>query len=101
MTDKITDLQQLVSLSREMLEKAESESWDELFVLEEKRRALLGLFFSVPVQQEYAGEVSEGIQSIMAIDRNIMELGLGKKLELEQALHQIDQGKKAVKAYNS
>ncbi|MGZ8223926.1 MAG: flagellar protein FliT [Methylobacter sp.] len=101
MTDKVTDLQQLVSLSRAMLEKAESEFWDELFVLEEKRRALLGLFFSEPVQQEYAGEVSVGIQSIMVIDRKIMELGLEKKLELEQALQQIDQGKKAVKAYTA
>lgn len=84
-----------------MLKKAESEFWDELFVLEVKRRELIELFFSEPVQQEYAEEVSVGIQSIMAIDRNIMELGLGKKLELEHALQQIDQGKKAVKAYNS
>lgn len=82
-----------------MLEKAESESWDELFVLEEQRRALIGLFFSEPVQQQYAEDVSVGIQSIMTIDRKLMELGLRKKLELEQTLHQIDQGKKAVKAY--
>jgi Flagellar protein FliT len=98
MTDKAIDLQQLIALSRTMLEKAREESWDDVFVLETERSELIRLFFSEPVRQEYADTVADGIQTIMAMDRDIMALGALKKLDLAQAL---DQGKKAVKAYTS
>jgi hypothetical protein len=101
MTDKAIDLQQLISLSRTMLEKAREESWDEVFALEAARSELIPLFFSAPVQQDYAAAVAAGIQSIMAIDRDIMALGILKKLDLAQTLKKMDQGKKAVKAYTS
>lgn len=101
MTDKTIDLQQLIDLSRTMLEKAREESWDDVFVLETERSELIRLFFSEPVRQEYADTVAAGIQTIMAIDRDIMALGSLKKLDLAQALQALDQGKKAIKAYTS
>ncbi|MGZ8918367.1 MAG: flagellar protein FliT [Methylobacter sp.] len=101
MTDKTQDLQQLITLSRTMLGKAREESWDDVFVLETERSELIRLFFSEPVRQEYADTVAAGIQTIMAIDRDIMALGSLKKLDLAQALQALDQGKKAVKAYTS
>jgi hypothetical protein len=101
MTDKALDLQQLISLSRAMLEKAREESWDEVFVLETERNALIRLFFSEPVQQADAETVASGIQTIMAIDHDIMALGALKKLDLVQILQAMEQGKKAVKAYTS
>ena len=101
MTDKAIELQQLISLSRTMLEKAREEFWDDVFVLEAARCELLGLFFLEPVQQEYAEAVATGIQSMMAIDRDIMALGALKRLDLAQTLQAMDQGKKAVKAYTS
>jgi hypothetical protein len=101
MTDKAIDLQQLIALSRTMLEKAREESWDDVFVLETERSELIRLFFLEPVQQEYAEAVAAGIQAMMAIDRDIMALGSLKKLDLAQTLQAIEQGKKAVKAYTS
>ena len=101
MTDKAQDLQQLLSLSRAMLEKAREESWDEVFVLETERNELIRLFFSEPVQQADAEAVAAGIQAIMAIDRDIMALGALKRLDLAQTLQAMEQGKKAVKAYTS
>ena len=101
MTDKAQDLQQLISLSRTMLEKAREESWDEVFVMEMERSELLRLFFLEPIQQAYADTVAAGIQSIMAIDSDLMTLGALKRLELAQTLKAMDQGKKAVKAYTS
>lgn len=101
MTDKTEDLQQLISLSRIMLEKAREESWDDVFALEEERSELIRLFFLEPVQQGDADAVAAGIQAIMAIDRNIMALGSLKRLDLAQILQTMEQGKKAVKAYTS
>jgi hypothetical protein len=101
MTDKAQDLQQLISLSRTILEKAREESWDDVFVLEAERSTLIRLFFLEPVQQAYADTVAVGIQSMMAIDRDIMALGALKRFDLAQTLQTMDQGKKAVKAYTS
>jgi len=99
MTDKAIELQQLISMSRIMLDKARQASWDEVFALEEQRRELINAFFLEPIPQVHAKIVSDGIQAIMAIDNNIMTLGELKRQELGQALQIMDQGKKAVKAY--
>jgi len=102
MADKANELQQLIAMSRTMLDKAKEESWDEVFVLEEKRRELIGAFFSEPAQPAaYSEIVSDGIQAIMAIDHDIMALGAAKRLALAEELQKVDQGKKAVKAYTS
>ena len=101
MTDKIQDLQQLISLSRTMQEKARDESWDEVFVLETERSELIRLFFLEPVQQAYADAVAAGIRSIMEIDQDTMALGALKRFELAQTLQTMGQGKKAVKAYTT
>ena len=101
MTNKAQDLQQLISLSRTMLEKAREEFWDGVFVLEAERSELIRLFFLEPVQQDHAEAVAAGIQSMMAINRDIIALGMLKKLDLAQTMQKMDQGKKAVKAYTT
>ena len=101
MTDKAQALQQLISLSRTMLEKAREESWDDVFGLEAERSELIRLFFLEPVQQAYADAVAAGIQAMLAIDRDLMALGVLKRFALAQTLQTMDQGKKAVKAYTS
>jgi hypothetical protein len=101
MTDKTQDLQQLISLSRTMQEKARDESWDDVFVLETERSELIRLFFLEPVQPMYADAVAAGIRSIMEIDQDTMALGALTRFDLAQTLQTMDQGKKAVKAYTS
>lgn len=100
-TDPLIDLEQLLALSLSMLEKAVEQSWDELCVLEARRRELLELFLLKPVAPDCAAAIAAGIQTIMAIDRDIMTLSELKKLDLAQTLQTLDQGKKAVKAYTS
>lgn len=101
MSEKLADLQQLIALSRLMQEQAQSESWDEVIRLEAIRREQISAFFKTPVEIEKAGPVSEGIQLIMAIDHDILALGCAEKLQLERALRQMMEGKKAVKAYSA
>jgi hypothetical protein len=101
MSDKSDNLQKLISLSRAMLQLAESGSWDDVSKMEADRRELLYTYFLTPVQAELNRTVSEGIRTIIAIDQDIMELGRAEKVEIEQTLLQLEQGKKAVKAYSS
>jgi len=101
MTDKAQDIQQLISLSQAMLEKAREESWDDVSVLEAERSELIRLFFLEPIQQVYTDAVSAGIESILAIDSDLIKLGELKRFEFAQILQNMDQGKKAVKAYTS
>jgi Flagellar protein FliT len=101
MTDKAQDLQQLIALSQAMLEKAREDSWDDVVDLEAERNELIELFFLEPVQQECAEAVAVGIQAIIAMDVDIMELGALKKLDLVEILQKMEMGKKAVQAYGS
>ena len=80
MTDKTQDLQQLISLSRTMLEKAREESWDDVFVLEAERSELIRLFFLEPVQQAYAEAVAAGIQSMHGDRSGYYGIGSVKKV---------------------
>lgn len=101
MTDKAQDLQQLIALSRTMLEKAREDFWDDVVDLEAERSGLIEAFFLEPVQQEYAEMVDIGIRAIIDIDINIIELGALKKLGIVDILQKMEQGKKAVMAYGS
>jgi hypothetical protein len=99
MTDKIDDLQRLISMSRTMLEKAREGAWDRVHVQEAERSELILRFFSEPVQHEYAEAVADGVKTIIAINRDILALGASSRNSLAQTLQNIDQGKKAIKAY--
>jgi hypothetical protein len=101
MTDQAQDLDQLISLSRTMLEKAREESWDDVVILEAKRNELIKLFFIEPIEPTNADTVAGGIQSMISINTDIIALGELKRFDLTQALQNLDQGKKAVKAYTS
>ena len=101
MPDITINLQQIILLSQSMLKKAKNESWDDVFVLEKDRRKLINIFLSTVVKPEHEQKVAEGIESVIAIDNEMMTLGQLKKLVLTQMLQTMGQGKKAVKAYTS
>jgi hypothetical protein len=99
MTDKAADLQQLISLSQTILEKARQDLWDEVGILETERSELIELFFSEPIEPKDTEAVGAGIQAILAMDRDTMALGSLTMVNLSETLHKFEQGKKAVKAY--
>ncbi len=100
-SDKAPELEQLIALSQAMLENAEAERWDDLMVLEVERRELLERFFSEPIQQDDTEVIANAIHSILSIDEKILELGVAKRFDILQILQDLDQGKKAIKAYTS
>jgi hypothetical protein len=101
MADKAQDLQQLIALSQAMLKKAQEALWEDVIVLEVERNEQIKLFFSEPVRKEDAEAVAEAIQLILSIDKQVTELGALRRFDILQILQDLDQGKKAVKAYTS
>jgi hypothetical protein len=101
MADKAQELQQLIVLSRAILNKAQEKLWDDVIALEVERRELISLFFSGPVRHEDAEAVASAIRLILSIDGQVVELGAVRRLDILQLLQEMDQGKKAVKAYTS
>lgn len=101
MADHTSGFNQLLNLSEAMLRKAKDGSWDEVMALEAERHSLIKVFFSGPVMPGDAEAVADGIRAILAIDKELMEMGAIKRFDLLQALQEMDQGKKAVKAYTS
>ena len=100
MSCNLTDIEQLVSISRQMLLQARAAAWDDVTRLEKERHNLIGQLFSEPVEESLVDSLSSGIKSVLAIDLDIIALGRVEKNELEQTLRQIEQGKKARKAYD-
>ena len=83
-----------------MLEQAQSDNWEEVSLLEQERQVLLEAYFKKDAQRlddELAIQV--GIETMRELNRQIDVLGLQKKEELAGSLQEINQGKKAVKAY--
>jgi Flagellar protein FliT len=101
MVSKVDELQQLVAFSQAMLTKAQAEQWDDVVALEAERRDLIKHFFSEQVDQAQAEVVASGIKAILAIDEKLMELGALRRFDIMHVLQDMDQGKKAVKAYTS
>ncbi len=101
MADKAQELQQMIVLSQAMLNKAQEALWEDVIALEVERHELIRLFFSVPVLQEDAEAVAVAIRLILSIDEQLKELGAVRRFDILQILQEMDQGKKAVKAYTS
>ncbi len=101
MADKAQELQQIIVLSQAMLNKAQEALWEDVIALEVERHELIRLFFSDPVQEEDTEVVAVGIRLILSIDEQVKELGAVRRFDILQILQEMDQGKKAVKAYTS
>lgn len=101
MSESQPDFGQLITLSEAMLEKAKAGLWAEVIAFEAKRDGLIRLFFSAPVRQDDAEAVASGIQTILAIDKEIIDMGVLERFGLLQILQEMEQGKKAIKAYTS
>jgi Flagellar protein FliT len=101
MNDKHEDLQKILTISDKMLEQAKLALWDEVTELEAIRREWIELFFHESVEAEFISAVKQAIQTILASDEQILALGQVEKHDIGQQIKQLEQGKKAVKAYGS
>ncbi len=91
----------IMSMTQQMREAAEAGEWAKLLDLEPKRRALLGDFFSRPVDPENIFKVQENIKTIMRLDKIITEASQARRDELSAEQADVNHSRKAQKAYAS
>ena len=93
-------MQDIRSMSEQMLRLARDHAWDSLAELEPRRRSLIMQFFETPVSEEDAAEIAATIQDVLDIDREIIERGRKGREGIQQELARIRQGKRVVHAYH-
>lgn len=101
MPGKEDDCQHLIELSRAMLSHAEDQSWDKVMDLETSRRQCIATLFAEPIAPADGETVAKAIQESLLIDQKIKELAEIARFDILQVLQEMEQGKKAIKAYTS
>ena len=100
MTKLITEqkFQNLLNLSRNMLVSAQQDEWDEVTKLEQERLQLMDDFFSSPNNID-SQNLEEGIQSILDINRSLVEMSSTYQGTLQKEMAKADHAHKATTAY--
>lgn len=92
-------LQKIIALSREMLEKARALEWERVAELEVQRKQLVSSCFRHPAHEQEVPAVADGIRQILRINDEITTLGRECKTRLSGELHTQKLGRTASAAY--
>ena len=89
----------ILVLSGEMLDAARAAQWSRLVELETRRRDILQNFFAQGVQVQETEKLQQGIQRVMAMDKEIYTLSQMEKHKVEEKLAGLNKNKSASQAY--
>ncbi len=89
----------IVALSEAMLEAARAEHWDRVTELARRRRSEVERFFTTPVAEHEAAWLSEGIRSVLDLDRELLELVEAGREASSAAVVRLHRGRTAQAAY--
>jgi len=93
----------VISMTDAMRRYAEQQQWDEVSSLAIQRQAQLQLFFSklgtVTIAQRES--IVNNVQQLMAADKLLVSAATEMKAAMAEGLAQINQGRKAVRGYQS
>lgn len=87
-------------MSSRMLDGARAKEWADVAEVETERRKSLEAFFGQPVAADEVEQVREGIERIIATDREIAALGEVERQEFATQLSSLAVGRRARSAYN-
>lgn len=90
----------ILEMSSRMLDQARAKEWTEVAEIEAARRKSLEAFFDQPVDAVEAERVREGIERILATDKEIASLGEVAREGLATQLGGLARGRRAQAAYN-
>jgi len=94
-------LDEIIHLSREMLETARRLEWDKVAELEERRKQLVMECFRGPAPKQDAAEVAAVIKEILNLDQQVTELVEQCQTALGSEIHTHNRGHAATSAYLS
>ncbi|WP_428603349.1 flagellar protein FliT [Sedimenticola sp.] len=92
-------LDQIVLLSQKMLSLAQQGEWDQLTALQQLRDDQIENCFPLDPHGLDERQVSEQIRTILALDKQILQLAGDQQMEIRETLGKLSQGRVATKAY--
>jgi len=90
---------EIVALARRMGEAARAGDWEAVTDLEASRRARIAEYFAAAEGADDAAAVAAGIEALLAIDRDVMELARARMGALGAELNALQTGRRVVQAY--
>ena len=93
--------QQALSMTEDMLQRAQEGDWGALGALEIERRGIIESFFATQVPEQDAPYVADGIRALMALDQQIMALCKVARDDVAHKAGVVSQGRRAEAAYNA
>lgn len=100
-TSRHRQLQQVVALSRQMLDQAKAMEWARVAELECERKRLVQEIFRRPVDGQEAPGVAAAIREILRLNEQVTRLGQECRDRLGGELHSHKRGRTASAAYLS
>ncbi len=94
-------LDEIVRLSKEMLELAEELEWEKIAVLEVRRKQIVMECFQKPAEEQDATEVAAAIREILSLNQQVTALGKQCQSQLGTEIHSHNRGRVATSAYLS
>ncbi len=95
-----SQIQQLGSLSFEMLELAQAGEWEIVTEREEQRRALLDELFQSPPPNQWIPLFKDAVQATLDSDAQVQELARTEMDKISADLRALRQGRRALSAYD-
>ncbi len=93
-------VEEIQRLTQSLSDHAHAGNWDDVAVIEAKRRPLLLNLFDGTSQLD--PDTSRALlKEVLSLDEQIMSLAQQQRDELAQSLRQLGQGRTAIKAYDS
>jgi hypothetical protein len=89
----------IISLSAQMLDKAQAEEWETVQQLSVERQAKLEAFFSTEVSLDDAQTIAAGIEQIQSIDKELTAIAGKEHKQVASNLSDLSKNRQAVSAY--
>lgn len=89
----------ILSLSRNMLQDAGKGEWEHILDMQMERQQLINDYFATPVPEAKAEAVASGIREMLDIDRVLIERSKQAMSGLSSDMQKINKGIKAHQAY--
>lgn len=100
-SDYLNHLKELLVISEEMLEQAESANWSKVSDNEAKRRQLIQVKNNLPTDPAEQAEAQSLAESIYELNQKLVLLGHQKLSEYASEKKSINNGQRALAAYSN
>ncbi len=92
-------IQRLQALSAGLLEQARAGEWDAVTEREQERQLLLEELFRQPAPEAVAPQLADAIRATLTSDAQVQELARAEMNRLGDSLKALNQGRRALSAY--